>query len=337
MEIPKKLSDVKSSSDVISPLGQENSTMSFSFTLGSGSLIPPAERKDRPTNSNIIDEMQIRVEDLSGKQLGVIYQESLLLLGTYKFTWDGRDIYGNYFLKDGTYKWVVAAVESNNDENNPKVEDAAKVEGTFKVVNAPSTTVSVKAEKDTFYQADVVGTSLNFNSEKHITKFKTVFTFNPNVISVKSVEPGNLVTQLADSVDFSTKVDNVTGEVEISIETKNGKYITGNGSIVELKVSGKLFGSTNLGFRNSSVVDNKGNIVPCVFSPGYITVKKANNPWDLNRDKKVDGKDLAMFGKAFGSEAKDSNYLPLADFNFDGVIDGKDLIVLAQHFGETYP
>ena len=337
VEIPKKLSNVSASSDTISPGSDKNGTMEFKFALGSGSLIPPAERKDRPTNSNIIDEMQIRIEDMKGNELGIIYQQSLLLLGTYTFMWDGRDIYGNYFLKDGTYKWAVAAVESNNDENKPKVEDAAKVEGTFKVENAPSTFISFEAEKNTIAQADHVSASINLSAEKSVSEIRAVVAYNPNVISVEKVDPGDLISNLGEDANLKATIDNVIGEITIELTTKNGKTITGKGNLVKLDIEGKLFGNTDIGFRSSEVLDSNSKEIACVFTPGFLTVEKAKNPWDLNRDNKVDDNDLTVFMGTFGSEAKDPNYLPLADFNYDGVIDGKDLIILAQHMGETYP
>ncbi len=337
VEIPKKLSNVSASSDVLSPLSKDHNTITFTFTLGSGSLIPPAEPKDRPTNSNIIDEMQIRIEDMNGNQLGIVYEKALLLLGTYKFVWNGKDIYGNYFLKDGTYKWVVAAVESNNNENNPVVDDAAKVEGTFKVVNAPTTLLSFSMPTATIVQMDSANIGFSINTDKKVSSLNTTVVFNPNVVKVKKVEPGKLVKDLGSDVDFSAKVDNIAGEIKITVTAKNGKFLTGKGSVADIVFSGFMYGKTNLSFKGSMLTDESGKNSPCVFVPASLEVKKAPNPWDLNRDKKVDGKDLAIFGKAFGSHVGDPNYLPLADFNGDEVIDGKDLLILAEHYGETYP
>ncbi len=337
VEIPKKLSNVSASSDVLSPLSKDHNTITFTFTLGSGSLIPPAEPKDRPTNSNIIDEMQIRIEDMNGNQLGIIYEKALLLLGTYKFVWNGKDIYGNYFLKDGTYKWVVAAVESNNNENNPVVDDAAKVEGTFKVVNAPTTSLSFSLPSATIVQADSTDAALYIETDKKVSSLNATVVFNPNVVKVKKVEPGKLVKDLGSDADFDAKVDNIAGEIKITVTAKNGKFFTGKGAVADITFNGVMYGKTNLSFKGSMLGDESGKDVPCVFVPASLEVKKAPNPWDLNRDKKVDGKDLAIFGKAFGSHVGDPNYLPLADFNGDEVIDGKDLLILAEHYGETYP
>ena len=336
VEIPKKLSDVSSSSDTISPGSAENGTMEFKFTLGSGSIIPPTEPKDRPTNSNIIDEMQIRIEDTNGNQLGTIYQRSLLLLGTYTFVWNGKDVYGNYFLKDGTYKWVVAAVESNNNEADPKIDDAAKVEGTFKVVNAPGTKVTVFPDKSDIVQENQTNAVASIDTNKKLNSFKGVISFNPNIMQVSDVKEGDFFKSGGDT-EFSAKVDNMTGEIFLNVSLKDGKTASGEGTIVTFTIKGRLPGTTKIGFEESSFKDAKEQVVDAVFAPAFITINKAENPWDLNRDKAVDDKDLGIFKGVFGLQANNPNFLPLADFNEDGVIDGKDLIILAQHIGETYP
>jgi len=56
---------------------------------------------------------------------------------------------------------------------------------------------------------------------------------------------------------------------------------------------------------------------------------------DVNRDNRVDGMDLILFGRAFGSVQGETRYNANADFNADGSVDGLDLAVLASNFGRT--
>ncbi len=336
VEVPEKLYDVKASSSVIMPGNAQNNSIDFDFTLGSGSIIPATEPNERPESSNIIDEIQIRVTDLTGNVLGVVYAKSLLLLGHYKVSWDGRDIYGNYFLTDGKYKWAVAAVESNNDQANPVIDDAAKVEGEFEVKNAPNTKLSIVVSKDTVTQEDISTGSVKLETKEKIASFNGIIFFNANVMKVESVLQGEFLKQ--DDVDkFNYKIDNTTGEIFVEIMLKQGRTMTGSGNLLNFSFKGRIPGSSSVGFKESVLEASDGSKVLSVFLPWHITVNKAENPWDLNRDKKVDALDLKIFSDAFGAEPKDSNYLPLADFNTDGIIDGKDLFVLASHIGETYP
>ncbi len=67
------------------------------------------------------------------------------------------------------------------------------------------------------------------------------------------------------------------------------------------------------------------------------------NPWgpsipgDVNKDGKVDVRDLSLVGKAFGSYASQSSWNPIGDINQDGKIDIKDLVLIAKNFGRTQP
>ncbi len=56
---------------------------------------------------------------------------------------------------------------------------------------------------------------------------------------------------------------------------------------------------------------------------------------DMNEDRRVDGTDLVLFGRRFGSQLGDVNWDEAADFNLDGRVDGLDLSVLAANFGQT--
>lgn len=56
---------------------------------------------------------------------------------------------------------------------------------------------------------------------------------------------------------------------------------------------------------------------------------------DLDRDGRVDGRDLVQFARRFGARSSDARYLALADINADGTIDGTDLASLASNFGRT--
>ena len=57
---------------------------------------------------------------------------------------------------------------------------------------------------------------------------------------------------------------------------------------------------------------------------------------DINGDGKVDGKDVAIAAKAFGSLPGDPRWSPWVDFNQDGKIDGKEIAAIAKGFGARY-
>lgn len=57
---------------------------------------------------------------------------------------------------------------------------------------------------------------------------------------------------------------------------------------------------------------------------------------DIDRNDRVDGRDIEKLARAYGSEFSDEEYNALSDLNFDGHIDGQDLIELAASFGLKY-
>jgi hypothetical protein len=57
---------------------------------------------------------------------------------------------------------------------------------------------------------------------------------------------------------------------------------------------------------------------------------------DVNRDGKIDMKDIALISRAYGSRPGDPNWNPDADLNGDGIIDDKDLAIARAHFGLTF-
>jgi len=65
-------------------------------------------------------------------------------------------------------------------------------------------------------------------------------------------------------------------------------------------------------------------------------------PWspllgDINGDKKVDGKDIAIIAKSFGSYPGHLRWNLRTDINQDSKIEGKDIVLVAKNFGKTYP
>jgi len=58
---------------------------------------------------------------------------------------------------------------------------------------------------------------------------------------------------------------------------------------------------------------------------------------DLTGDKFVDGSDLIIISRAFGSYPGHPKWNPAADINGDGAIDGSDLIIVARQFGKSCP
>jgi len=55
---------------------------------------------------------------------------------------------------------------------------------------------------------------------------------------------------------------------------------------------------------------------------------------DLNGDNVIDGSDLIIVARAYGSYPGHPDWNPIADINKDDVVDGSDMIMVARHYGE---
>jgi len=64
---------------------------------------------------------------------------------------------------------------------------------------------------------------------------------------------------------------------------------------------------------------------------GPITVRILG---DINGDGKVDGRDIVIAAKAFGTRPRDPRWNPDADVNQDGRVDGRDITLIARNFGK---
>jgi hypothetical protein len=76
-------------------------------------------------------------------------------------------------------------------------------------------------------------------------------------------------------------------------------------------------------------IDN--NPADNTLAGGPITVRIMG---DINGDGKVDGKDIAIAAKAFGTVPGDPRWNLDCDINGDGKVDGKDIVLVARNFGK---
>jgi lysophospholipase L1-like esterase len=94
-----------------------------------------------------------------------------------------------------------------------------------------------------------------------------------------------------------------------------------------------LAGTVRIGLRSRDLAVPPNTIDREVAS--FQMQGAASLQGDMNADNRVDGMDLILFGRRFGSQIGDANWEENADFNADGRVDGSDLAVLASNFGRT--
>jgi hypothetical protein len=89
-------------------------------------------------------------------------------------------------------------------------------------------------------------------------------------------------------------------------------------------------------YTMTAVASIAADITPAdnTLADGNVTVRLM---FDVNGDGKIDGKDISIAAKAFGTRPGMLRWNPDVDFNQDGKIDGKDISMIARHFGQSYP
>ena len=120
----------------------------------------------------------------------------------------------------------------------------------------------------------------------------------------------------------------INGSVVAPVQTGNSLRTT-----LTYTPPSPLAGVVDLGLRSADFASpaNRTDRVIATFSVRGTQFLSG----DLDQDGRVDGADLVVFGRAFGSSRGGGRYLGRADLNDDRTIDGDDLAILASNFGES--
>jgi len=81
----------------------------------------------------------------------------------------------------------------------------------------------------------------------------------------------------------------------------------------------------------ASLVPHEFNVTNNFLIDGIITVRLLG---DVNHDGKVDGRDITIAARAFGTKLGDPKWNAEADINGDGRVDGRDITMIARNFGK---
>jgi ABC-type transport system substrate-binding protein len=156
-------------------------------------------------------------------------------------------------------------------------------------------------------------------------------TFNSSILNAISVTTGKF---LPSPGVWKYVKNNVAGFVWFASSRGCSRYgVTGSGRLarIQFQVAGygkcalKMKGFTKLGDSHAIRVNH-------VALDGYFDNRI---PGDVNIDRVVNIRDLALLGKAYGSILGSPNWNEDADFDRNNVIDIIDLALLSQNYGKT--
>ena len=131
--------------------------------------------------------------------------------------------------------------------------------------------------------------------------------------------------------DFGSAID--TGSVVLTVDGSPAPApgVSDDGRWLRWRFSpaAPLDGAVTLSLRAG---DAEGNVYDRMV--GRFLVEGAVLPrGDIDRDGRVDGRDLVFLGLAFGAASRSRRFDADADFDGSGQVDGEDLAILAANFG----
>jgi hypothetical protein len=134
-----------------------------------------------------------------------------------------------------------------------------------------------------------------------------------------------------------TETINVTVSANNTVVAAGYNLVLANGTSAVFtyvwNTTGFAYGNYTISAYVSPVPDQI-NTTNNYLSDGKVTLTLLG---DVNNDGKVDGRDLTMIARCFGSHLGEPRYNPNCDLLNRGKIDGKDITIAARNFGKSIP
>jgi parallel beta-helix repeat protein len=204
------------------------------------------------------------------------------------------------------------------------------------------TSIYIHPPESTIKLNETFTVNINLNAVEDLYAWQVTLYFDPAIINCTSASlPPNHI--FVDRPNYFTYwIENAMGYVTLGL-TLLGQIptFTGSGILCQITFKAIGLGTSDLTFQpyadylpKTSLVSSRFETIPdVILIDGVVEVKLI--PGDINRDGKVDIKDIAIAASAFGSVPEHPRWNPIADINQDGKVDIKDLALIAKNFGKT--
>ncbi|MEA3314139.1 MAG: S8 family serine peptidase [Caldisericota bacterium] len=305
-----------------------SNNIEINFTVGLGI---EDDTSQEPYRENNAGEIRVDIYDTNGRFIDTIFDESSVYIGDYSVNLNGRDIFANYFLKDGKYYYKISYLEANNDESIIDIQPVISRDeksGSFNVLNGRTNYLNINLEEGQtplLKKGEDFWVDLFFKADQSLTTLFISYKYDQFLLKILEIEQGEVA--LNDSVTFVNSVQ--SGTVYITLSGEIGE--TGVAARIHIKAIENGVDFVYPGYVSSSPQKY------FILRPLKYRVSDYSRMWDVNNDKKVDGLDVEIFRESFGLNKNETNFNSICDFNRDGIIDGKDFLILTEHYGELYP
>ena len=162
--------------------------------------------------------------------------------------------------------------------------------------------------------------------------------FNQYQFNVQSGTQTYNVLALTNSSLTNFNFNNTSKKIEFSLNGPDGTFGACSISIPR----GLLNGTFAVLLNNKATVfscsnDEINNYLLFTYHHSVVNVQiLITILGDINGDRTIDGKDISIAARAFGSSPGSERWNPIADVNQDLEVDGKDLALIAKNFGKIW-
>ena len=158
--------------------------------------------------------------------------------------------------------------------------------------------------------------------------------FDPNVLEVIKVYPGNLLGE--NPIQGMKEINNTAGTLGYAL-ARVGETVpptpAGSFAIVEFKVKGNVSnGNHSITVSRVGLADENLSRIENIETKNAV-IKIITLRGDINGDGVVDYIDLAILGSSYGKHRGERGFNRLADLNGDNVVDYLDLAILGSNYG----
>ncbi len=303
--------------------------VSFTVTMG-------GELEDNTTKyrSNLAEEVKMNIYNTKGELVRTIFDQAPIYIGNYTVKFDPVDsTTGNYTIPKGEYLFKIQYLETNNDEETKDIMPILVKEeeyGSFIVSDAPQNIINLSIHEGLtplLKKNKNIYVDINLVPAVSVDSIQLSLTYNYTHFKVLNVSEGSSHNE---NIIFNSNVSE--GTVEISIRSIEGK-LSFSSALASIQFEA-------VGDGEGFIEINSVNTMPpfkVAIENIYYKISDYATYFDLDKNKRVNGDDTAIFERSFGTIRGDNDFSSSCDFDFNGVINSLDFLILADHFGEEYP
>lgn len=270
---PQTVKDFSISSESFSPnVDGLDDDLNITMLVGKGTTSIYGGPANQSTD-NYLYGFKLEILDNSGTDLGTIFDDSNFYItpSYYEFVWNGQDVFGRNFLKNGSYILKLTYVDSYSytydsdsgswdlsETNYGSKEINFTVEDTPQIIKQEPAQILIPSV-GCIPSGGLFTLPIDIKDTAGVGKISFSLTYDPSIFNVNDVINDGFFSENWFNTVFESNIDNSKGVLNVSIKSESGQQRSGSGSLLTLLLTAKAAGSSNISFDNISALDPSGN------------------------------------------------------------------------------